>query len=104
MDTTSTTATDPRERAVTGFVLRDGRIIAPEKDCTCRRHEGPHWLYHDAVWRKMNRALLDDTGDPVRNALGRIAFPREESARLREKMFQMRRRGIERILYGENAA
>jgi hypothetical protein len=77
--------------------LVGGSMVELPKDCDClpEIHEGPHWMHADKTWHESNLKLLkrDDY-------LGGIAFAQQEGARLREKIYQMESRGIERYTCG----
>lgn len=60
------------------------------KDCGCRNHTVPCWLWQDEMWKRKNRAIPYT----IPAIFGKA---QEEIARLREKGFQMQSRGIQRI-------
>ena len=69
----------------------DGIIVDGEQDCTCVDiHDGPHWIYENDLWKARNQRLLDQG-----NTRGHI---HEEVPRLKEKLWEMERRGIVEIL------
>lgn len=79
------------------------------KDCDCRTHDGPHWLHMDHLWHERNRTLLQDAsrlaehGEHMGAILLMEAFCAQELARLREKKYQMRLRGLTEIPEGKEA-
>ena len=75
------------------YLLESGKTIKAEKECTCITHDIPHWLHMDSIWKRQNRKLLED--------INPIGFAFEEMHRLNEKIWQMKKRHIEEVIYRE---
>lgn len=80
--------------------LTSGEVIPLGKDCSCVTHAGPHWLHADQMWKEANKAILAQ-GQTMLACQG---FAVEESARLREKAWQMERLKIAQLLTVEQSA
>lgn len=74
--------------------LKTGEVIELTKDCGCQHHDGPHWLHMDEYWKRKNLELRSKD-----NGLSDLGFAVEEAARLREKYYEMIKRGIVRLIY-----
>ena len=91
--------------------LQDGSLITLERDCACLTHEGPHWLYMDA----MSQWFLDrDYRQPIEAIikLGAAATPTQvrhaevlfvhycqrQAERLGELRRNLETRGIARLI------
>lgn len=72
------------------YRLTDGSVVRAEKDCTCRTHDGPHWLHDNDYWRASNEQLRADG-----NIRGFIVA---DLARVREKRWYMERQHIVEII------
>jgi hypothetical protein len=85
------------------FKLLDGSVVALKKDCSCADHDGPHWLYADALWKRRNAELgqlaRDERAPADRRFFAMQGMAVEESARLNAKLVCMRRLHISEILY-----
>lgn len=85
--------------------LSDDSVVELVKDCGCldNIHAGPHWLHDDCLWRLQNQRTLMSLQAQV---TGRSpewfalydAYVAEERERIREKVRQMKQRGIEELL------
>lgn len=75
--------------------MDDGRIVDAVKDCECCTHDGPHWLHMDKIWKSKNRVLLEQGTE-----LATLGFIKEEQARLAQKLYEMKSRGVVEILKG----
>lgn len=71
-------------------LLKDGTVIALQKECECTIHDDPHWLYMDRSWHARNQQLL--------YAGNTSGFMVEEIARLDQLFMYMLQYGIERFL------
>jgi hypothetical protein len=82
-------------------LLTSGEIIELPKECDCVTHDDPHWLHMDKITRDQNASFLDRiklSNDPMwEAALNNLSA--SEDARLKEKMFNMNRLKIERLIY-----
>ena len=87
-------------RSLTHAEHIDGSVRPLEKDCGCVTHDGPHWLHMDRVSRELNYKKLHEIkiGDEPMASLAMGAIAREEEARLDRKLFEMKGRGIVRLL------
>jgi hypothetical protein len=72
------------------YRLIDGSTVVAVKDCTCRDHDGPHWLYYNDLWRASNEQLR-----AVGNFRGFIVA---DLARVQEKRWEMERQRIDEII------
>jgi hypothetical protein len=70
--------------------LTDGSVVAMKKDCDCRNHDGPHWLYMDSLWRAGNEQLRING-----NIRGFIVT---DLARVKQKRWHMEREKIVEII------
>ena len=83
--------------------LESGEVVILEKDCACVTHDGPCWIHHDDLLKRLNRPLLERalrTG----YALDAIAYAQVELGRLREKRSEMEYRHIVEIIRPEEVA
>lgn len=72
------------------YRLADGSVVVAAKDCTCRDHDGPHWLHDNDMWRASNAQL---------RAIGNIrGFIVADLARVQEKRWYMEREHIDEII------
>lgn len=78
-------------------LLENGSIIRLTKDCNCRHHKGPHFLYMDSYW-KSNNAVYAEEGKKKGNPLIIESAAKEEVRRLQEKSRFFKDRGIVRLL------
>lgn len=72
------------------FRLADNSVVAAVKDCECRSHDGPHWLYDNDLWRSSNERLR--TAGNIRG------FIVADLARVKEKRWHMERENIAEIM------
>lgn len=78
------------------FRMFDGSIVDAVKDCECVTHTVPHWVHMDNIDHILNARLLEGG-----SFLGTIGFAKEEGARLRVKLFELKSRGIAEIIKEE---
>lgn len=89
--------------------LVTGEIITLPHDCSCRSHEGPHWLYVDDLERKRNEEAMQRIDDevsagpvePVRKMKLAALIARygdAEERRLRAKLRYMEALGIAELI------
>lgn len=78
------------------FRMLDGSVVDAVKDCECGTHTVPHWVHMDNIDNKLNARLLEGG-----SFLGTIGFVKEEGARLRVKLFELKSRGIAEIIKEE---
>ena len=70
--------------------LTSGEVVTLPKDCACRTHEGPHWLYLDEWERtEASRALK------AQDLFEHIFI---EQARLQAKAWHMQHQGIVELI------
>ena len=70
----------------------DGSIVELEKDCDCRGHDGPHWLFENAVALDAAVVLLTS---------GNVAgFANAEHARCARHQQELSARGLRRTFTG----
>ena len=82
--------------------LNTGEIVTLQKDCGCVTHNDPHWTYMDRVAADLNSRLLEPTGKtPEQRWHGLHGAAIEEGARLAQKLRDMQRRGIVRLIPDE---
>lgn len=82
--------------------LTNGQIVELPKECDCVTHDDPHWLHMDSFVRNQNASFYDRiklSNDPmwVEAALNSLSIG--EDNRLKEKLFNMNRLNIERLIY-----
>jgi hypothetical protein len=83
--------------------LKSGEIVTLEKDCNCVTHNDPHWTYADRVARKLNREMFYAEGKtPEQRYCAVCGMAIEEPARLQQKIRDMERRGIVRLIPEES--
>lgn len=83
-------------------LLTNGQIVELPKECNCVTHDDPHWLHMDSFVRNQNASFYDRiklSNDPmwVEAALNSLSIG--EDNRLKEKLFNMNRLNIERLIY-----
>ena len=64
-------------------------------DGTIKKIEDVNWINVDRNWQEKNKKLLNDSDEW---GLNYLAFAKEEEARLEEKLFNMRKLKIKKIL------
>jgi hypothetical protein len=83
--------------------LANGEIVTLEKDCNCVTHNDPHWTYMDRVSRNLNRRIAYEAdGTLKRDFFALYGFAIEEQARCDQKIRDMQRRGIVRLIHEES--
>ena len=64
-------------------------------DGTIKEIEDVNWINVDRIWQEKNKKLLNNSDEW---GLNYLAFAKEEEARLEEKLFNMRKLKIKKIL------
>ena len=64
-------------------------------DGTIKEIEDVNWINVDRIWQEKNKKLLNNSDEW---SLNYLAFAKEEEARLEEKLFNMRKLKIKKIL------
>lgn len=83
--------------------LSSGEIVTLLKDCNCVTHNDPHWTYMDRVSRSLNRALVYEPDGTMKRSLFALhGFAIEEEARCAQKIRDMQRHGIVRLIPEES--
>ena len=91
------------------FKLKNGSIITGKEmlekdDCGCNtdilpsHKDIPHWVYMDNLTHEMNQKYLEKLENGTGNYLSYLAFCQEESARLKEKLYQMNTHSVVEII------
>ncbi len=77
--------------------LVTGEIVCLAKDCGCKHHEGPHWLFVDQSCKEVNQQCAQDARNKG-NGLLLEHYAQEEARRLAEKTRHFKNLGIARLV------